>query len=78
MMTILSKALSIAKKISSRGDVKDISKFEDSEKISQYALESTATMVKEGLITGTGKNIDPTGKVTKAQAAVIAYKCYFK
>lgn len=78
MMTILDKALRVAKKISLKGSTADISQFKDTSKIAQYAIESTATMVKEGMIAGSGKMIDPTGKVTKAQGAVIAFKCYFK
>ncbi len=79
MMTILNKALIIANKITTKGTISDIASYKDTARISQYAVESTATMIKEGIISGTGNMmIDPIGKVTKAQAAVIAYKIYFK
>lgn len=79
MMTILHKALMVADKVSTKADITDIAKYKDTAKVSQYAIESTATMIKEGIISGVGNmTIDPTGKVTKAQAAVIAYKICFK
>ncbi len=79
MMTILHKALMIADKVSTKANITDIANYKDTAKVSQYAIESTATMIKEGIISGMGNmTIDPIGKVTKAQAAVIAYKIYFK
>lgn len=79
MMTILHKALMVADKVSTKASITDIANYKDTSKVSQYAIESTATMIKEGIISGMGNMIiDPTGKVTKAQAAVIAYKIYFK
>ncbi len=79
MMTILHKALKVADKVSEKASVIDIANYKDTAKVSQYAIESTATMIKEGIISGIGNmTIDPIGSVTKAQAAVIAYKIYFK
>ena len=78
LMTLTVKALDIAKKISEKGTQNDIQKFKDASKVSGYAVESVATLVKSGVIAGSGNNINPKGNTTRAEAAVIIYKLYNK
>ena len=50
--------------------------FGDKDQISSYAIESVALMVEEGYIKGDGKNVNPKGNTTRAEAAVILYRLY--
>lgn len=53
----------------SRGDV---SRFADGNSVSSYAVEAMSWAVGEGLIAGTdGNKLDPSGKATRAQTAMI-------
>lgn len=76
MIVLIDRALKIAGKAPSQGDKSDLDSFADVEKISGYALESIASLVREGIISGTGSGIDPKGTTTRAQAAVVLYNLY--
>ncbi|WP_339207621.1 S-layer homology domain-containing protein [Paenibacillus sp. FSL K6-3182] len=76
MIVLIDRALKIAGKAPSLGDKSDLDSFADVEEISQYALESVASLVREGIISGTGSGIDPKGSTTRAQAAVVLYNLY--
>ncbi|MDF2989282.1 MAG: exported protein of unknown function, partial [Eubacterium sp.] len=49
-----------------------------SSKVSNYALESVAALVKNEIIAGSGGNINPKQNVTRAETAAILYKIYIK
>jgi hypothetical protein len=55
-----------------------LDKFTDKAKIAEYAQSSISTMVKEGIIIGSGNEIDPLSETTRAQAAAIVYRIYNK
>lgn len=76
MMVLVSNALKVAKKQGEQGNSNDLKQFADATTVAGYAVDSIASLVKEGIIVGTGKNIDPTGTATRAQAAVVLYKLY--
>ncbi|HEX2927134.1 MAG TPA: chitobiase/beta-hexosaminidase C-terminal domain-containing protein, partial [Ruminiclostridium sp.] len=78
LMIMIVKALDIANKGLEKGAKADISKFKDISKVSSYALESVATLVKSGLIAGSDNNINPKQNITRAEVAVILYKIYNK
>lgn len=78
LMTLTVKALDVAKRISSKGTQDDIRKFNDASGVSGYAVESVATLVKNGVIVGSGNRLNPKGDTTRAEAAVIIYKIYNK
>lgn len=78
MMTLTVRAFKAAKKLDAAGDVKDLAKFTDNAKIADYAKESIASMVKTGIIVGSGDKINPLGNTTRAEAAVIMYRIYNK
>jgi hypothetical protein len=75
MMTMISRALAIAKKNTGVAAA-DLSQFADHGSIAAYAQQSVATVVAEGIIVGDGKNINPLGNVTRAEAAVIMYRIF--
>ena len=76
MMVMVEKALQIAGKSGVEGSNVDLKKFNDADKIASYARKSVASLINEGIITGDGSKINPTGKTTRAEAAVILYKLY--
>ncbi len=76
MMVLAEKALKLAKNLDNQGSAADLEKFSDRSKIASYAVNSVATMVKEGLIVGSDNKVNPTGNLTKAEAAVFLYKLY--
>ena len=49
----------------------DLSKFKDGNKVSGWAKEAMSWANAEGLITGTGVGLEPTGNATRAQVASI-------
>lgn len=53
-----------------------LDKFTDTTDIAGYALESMETLVKEGLIKGTGDKLNPRDHTTRAEAAVFLYRIY--
>jgi len=76
LMTLIVRALEIANKGLEKGTEDDIAKYSDASKVSKYAIESVATLVKSGIIVGSGNNINPKGNTTRAEAAVIMHKLY--
>lgn len=74
MMVLTLKALKVADKKLLTGTKNDIKKYSDVSKIAGYAVESVATMVREGFIVGNGKNINPNSNTTRAEAAQVLYK----
>ncbi len=78
MMVMTEKALKLSNKLNNQGAAADLEKFFDKSKVASYAVNSVATMVKEGLIVGSDNKVNPTGNTTKAEAAVFLYKLYNK
>ena len=76
MMTLADRALSAAKRGLPAGTEADLGRFGDREKIAGYALPSVVRLVKSGIATGDGANINPLGNTTRAEAAVIIYRIY--
>lgn len=76
MMVLLTKALTYAGKITEDGNLIDLEKFADQAKISAYAKQSIATLVKAGIISGEGKNMNPLGNTNKAAAACVIYNLF--
>jgi mannose/fructose/N-acetylgalactosamine-specific phosphotransferase system component IIB len=74
MMVFSVKALKAAGKIHDTGKLTDLSKFNDKSKISTYAVEGVATLVKMGIAQGSNKCINPKGNTTRAETACIIYR----
>ncbi|MHB1391571.1 MAG: S-layer homology domain-containing protein [Clostridia bacterium] len=78
LMVLTERALTALKKIKVKGTAADIEKFSDKSKVAGYARDSVATMIKEGILIGSGSEIGPVEKTTRAQAATIVYRIYNK
>jgi hypothetical protein len=75
MMVISVRAMIYAGKLSADEITSKIDgKFADKKKVSSYAVLSVATLIKTGIIMGSGNKINPLSNVTKAQAAVTVYR----
>jgi hypothetical protein len=78
MIVLTEKALKYAGKQGTPGTDADIANFTDKSKIRENAKESVATAIRNGIILGNNNVLDPTGNLTKAQAAVVIYKVFKK
>jgi hypothetical protein len=76
MMVLLDRALAMARKELVEGSAADLDAFADKESVASYARQSVATLVKNGLVMGNGKGINPVGKATRAEIAVLIYRIY--
>lgn len=76
MMVLTARALEKYKGLKAAGDSAVLDKFSDKGDIAGYAANSLGTMVKEGLITGSGDKLNPRANTTRAEAAVFLYRIY--
>lgn len=74
MMVLVSRALVQASKIQADGTASDISTFSDADSISSYAVSDVATLIKAGIVQGSGNVINPKGTATRVETAVIMYR----
>ncbi len=78
MMVLTENALRMLKKIEAQGTAADLDQFADKSLVAAYAVNGVASVVKEGLIVGSGDNVNPLGNTTRAEAAVFLYRIYNK
>jgi hypothetical protein len=78
MMVLTERALRMLKKLEVQGTDSDLDRFTDKSLIAAYATDSIASLVKEGLIVGSGDRINPLGNATRAEAAAFLYMIYNK
>jgi hypothetical protein len=78
MMVLVAKALKIAEKEVAAAEASDIQSYSDASNVSGYAAQSVASLVKDGIVKGSGNNLDPKGRSTRAQVAAIMYLIYNK
>lgn len=78
MMVLCARALKASEVIKAQGSAADIQKFSDKTDVASYAVESIASMVKEGIVTGNGDILNPQGNATRAETAVIMYRIFNK
>lgn len=76
MMVLAERTLEMLSKLEQKGKASDLEKFADKSHIAVYATNSIASLVKEGLIVGSGDRINPLGNTTRAEAAVFLYRIY--
>lgn len=76
MMVLAAKALKVAGVEMKAGTASDIAGFRDASKVSAYASDAAATLINEGIIKGSGNAINPTAKLTRAEAAAVIYNIY--
>ncbi len=78
MMTLTARALKQYKGLDKFYDNTILDRFKDKANISEYAQNSMATLVGEGLIEGYKDTINPYGIATRAEAVVFLYRIYNK
>jgi len=76
MITFVVRALSAAGKVFEPADLSIIEGYIDYRYISDYAAESIAILVREGIIQGSGNRLNPLYNVTRAEAAVLLHSIY--
>lgn len=76
MMVLTERALRLLKRLEIQGTALELDKFADKSLIAEYAIESIASLVKEGLIIGSENKINPLENTTRAEAAVFLYRIY--
>jgi hypothetical protein len=78
MIVMTSRALEKFQDLEITRDTTVLDEFSDNEEISSYAVESLATMVNEGLISGSGDKLNPLAYSTRGESAVFLYRIYNK
>ena len=76
-MVLTARALEYVGKLNATGKA-DMNKFTDASAVADYAGDSVASMISEGLIKGDGSRINPQGNATRAEIAVLMYRIYNK
>ena len=72
--SLLHRYLPIIGKDCPDGDLSVLNQFKDSKSIAGYAKTAAATLVSQGLASGSGGNLDPKGTLTRAQMASLLYR----
>lgn len=76
MMVLVVKAMRIAGKDLSSVKTVDLTAFKDYSSISSYAKEAVTSLVRDGLVVGSGDTLNPIDNATRAEAAVLLYNIY--
>ncbi len=78
MMVLTERALRMLNKLEEHGTASDLDKFADNSLVVAYAVKGVSSVVKEGLIVGSGGKVNPLGNTTRAEAAAFLYRIYDK
>ncbi|SFL74400.1 S-layer homology domain-containing protein [Paenibacillus sp. 1_12] len=76
MMTLTARAMNLSGKMKLSGSSKDLIPFEDTGKIASFAVDSIASMIKQGLVEGADNRLYPEANATRAETAVFMYRLY--
>ncbi len=76
MMTLANRAIKLSGKSLPAGSTLELDRFTDGSKVAAHASEAVSTLVKNGIIVGSGNRINPLGETTRAEIAVIIYRIY--
>ena len=76
MLVLTERALRSSKKISKEGTLSDLEQFIDRAQLAEYAVNSIAALVLEGLIEGSNGKLNLSSDSTRAEAAVFLYRIY--
>ena len=71
MMLMLARALDAAGKDLAGADASVLAAFSDAAQISDYAREAVSRVVKQKIVAGDAGKINPKGKATRAEVAVV-------
>ncbi len=78
MVVITARALEKFQGLKTTSDLTALDKFNDKGDIAGYTAAGMATLVKEGLIAGSGDKLNPLVSTSRAEVAVILYRIYNK
>ncbi|MBB6670040.1 fibronectin type III domain-containing protein [Cohnella nanjingensis] len=78
MMVLVDRAMNAVQKHLVEGSNADLNQFRDKTSVAAYAEQSVATLIKNGIITGSNEKVNPQGNTTRAETAVIIYRIYNK
>ena len=78
MMTLIDRAMKVAKKELPAGSNADLEKYTDKSSIASYASQSVSTLIRNGIVTGDGVKVNALGNATRAETAVLIYRIYNK
>ncbi len=73
-MVILARTLDVCGYSIASGTEADLARFADASQISDYAVDAMASLVRAGIITGSGGLLNPKSSITRAEMAVMLYK----
>ncbi len=73
-MVMLVRTLAATGDMLTPGSNSALTAFSDRNDIDDYAVGATAALVKAGIVTGSGNALNPKGKITRAEMAVILYR----
>jgi hypothetical protein len=76
MMVLTERALRMLKKLEVQGSASELDEFSDKALVADYAVDGVSSIIKEGLIVGSGGRINPLDSTTRAEAATILYRIY--
>lgn len=76
MLVLTERALRGQKRISGTGTAKDLEKYTDKDTLADYAVQSIAALVSEGLVEGSNGRLNVRADATRAEAAVFLYRIY--
>lgn len=72
--TILRQALPLLGKSCPNASQSVLDRFADKDQIADYAKSHVATLAAQGIISGKGEGVDPKGRLTRAEMAVMLYQ----
>ncbi|MDD9267261.1 S-layer homology domain-containing protein [Paenibacillus sp. GCM10023248] len=78
LMVLLSRALSQAGITAAKGTAEDLEAFSDKSDVAAYAINHVASLMKSGIVEGSGSLLNPAGNATRAEAAALLYRIYSK
>lgn len=78
MSTLVVRALKAVGREYPAGSDADLNQFNDAGKISDYAKDSLAMLVKSGVLLGYNKTLDPKGTFTMQQGTLVIWRVYNK
>lgn len=76
MLVLTERALRNLKRISTEGTLNDLEGFSDRKQLAEYAVNSIAALVKEGLIEGSNGKLNLDSDSSRAEAAAFLYRIY--
>ncbi|BFT74638.1 S-layer homology domain-containing protein [Paenibacillus sp. P36] len=78
LMVMTVRTLQLSNKLVLTSEASGLGAFIDNADVANYAKESVAVLVKQGIISGDGTRLRPTDSMTRAEAAKLLYELYTK